>query len=84
MLRAIFSILIFVLMAFGIENYPYLTKPVPRPKNKELQLTPSIKEKDFFDKMDSYLKCKRDGKSEEECRKFMGPSYDFELEYKPN
>jgi hypothetical protein len=82
-MERIFVMLIFTIsVSFGIENYPYLTKPVPKPKKEELPLTPKIQERDFNDKMDAYDRCKRQGKSDTQCSEFLGRQYDLRFEYK--
>jgi len=53
-------IMLFFTISFtlGAQDYPYLTKPVPKPKKEELPLTPKIQERDFNEKMDAYNRCK--------------------------
>lgn len=68
----------------AINDYPYLEKAVPRPEKKELNIVPTIKERDFIDRADDYSKCINEGKSERDCRDLLGPSYELEFEIKPH
>jgi len=83
-MKWLFSILIFTLsFAFGTNDYPYLTKPVPKPEKEEIPLTPKLKERDFNEKMDAYIRCKKQDKTIKECNDLLGPQYDLSFEYKP-
>jgi hypothetical protein len=83
-MKYIFIVLIVSLFGFAIENdYPYLTKPVPKPQKDELPLTPNIKERTFNEKMDEYNRCIRQGKQKDECDDLLSPRYDLYFELKP-
>lgn len=82
-MKSIFIIIFFTTcLCFAAEDYPYLTKPVPKPKKEELPLTPKLKERDFNEKMDAYERCKRLGKTDKQCNDLLGPQYDLSFEYK--
>lgn len=83
MRKAIICLLFGSSILLGIENYPYLTKPIPKSENKEPNISPKVKELDFLDKMKLYDRCIREGKSTNECKKYIHKSYEIELEYKP-
>lgn len=83
-MKALFILSCFTIsLLFGLEDYPFLTKPVPKPEKKELPLTPKIKERNFNEKMDAYNKCKHQGKTDKQCSELLGNQYDFSFEYKP-